>query len=906
MAKSKKSSKRTSKRSKATKSRKSSRKKRTRQSPSWQLPDLSFMLHPIFWAGLMFLFALLTTGTLLSQQPGTLLAWWRQRVRQMVGGAIYLVPIVTFAIGWWLMRYAIAVEDPEQEEEPTPPTWRVAGVLMLLTAVAGALHLFAFSPDPQALANQGGGGGIVGFVFSDLMVRNVGLWLTIPLLLMLAFVGVMLALAITPAEVVHALRHARRLLRGEEQALAPEDVWEDVPTIEAPEAYWPWWKRLWNRLRERKAKPESVPTRIIGEEPEPNGPVTSPFVPVDETTEPVITTATPHPAPPREAGTTTTVSPAQTRPAPSITADVSGHTWRLPDIRAIFEDSDEGDISEEEIRQRSRIIEETLAAFGVPVRVVEVNRGPTVTQFGVQPGYIEKLDRKTGTIRREKVKVARILALQNDLALALAAAPIRIEAPVPGKPIVGIEVPNKRTAIVTLRSVLESDVWRTFKGRLKIALGRDVAGRPVVADLARMPHVLIAGATGSGKSVCINAIITCLMATHTPDEVRFILVDPKRVELTTYEGVPHLIGNVITEVDLVVSVLQWAVREMERRYELFAKSHVRDIVRYNKKAEQDESLQPLPYIVIVVDELADLMLSAPDEVEHAVVRLAQMARATGIHLVLATQRPSVDVVTGLIKANFPARIAFAVTSQVDSRVILDSPGAEQLLGQGDMLFLPPDSSKLARLQGVYVSDREIQRLVAFWKEQRPTTQAPAPDFADQGEAGEPPAPEHMAEAQPADEQPAEWEQAPLWRDLLGDLEEEKSKAARDPLFDEAVRVVREANRASISLLQRRLKIGYSRAGRLIDQLEEAGIVGPDPGGGRSRPVYPPAAPAKEEAPPAAAPPSAEDDATFANETRAAQPQINTSPPEEKTPPPPPEEEKKPAEGKKRRIPRIWY
>ncbi len=832
MAKSSKGKKKTSKGSKGKKKstrakskRKSARKKKDR---GLTLPDLSWLLHPTLWAVVLFVVGLLTVGTFISGDQGTLLAWWHGRLRVLVGGAIYLVPIATFATAWWLLRYVI---DLEEDEETPPPTLRITGVLSVIIAVAAFLHMMAFAADPLALAQRGGGGGIIGFVVSDWLVRNLGFWVTIPIVALLLILGIILALAATPAEVAYVLRSMWARVTGRPKPLSPEpgEEWEPIPTIEPVEERVPWWRALWQRFRPREEPP--LPTRVIGEAPPEREPVVSPITPVEErattVSEPSVAVSAESPKP--TSSPTSAISPAAHPPMPAIEEDVAGQGWKLPDIRAIFEDMEEGEISEEEIRQRSRIIEETLAAFGVPVRVVEVNRGPTVTQFGIQPGYIERVDRKTGTIRREKVKVSRIISLQNDLALALAAAPIRIEAPVPGKPIVGIEVPNKRTSIVTLYSVLESEVWRTFKGRLKIALGRDVAGRPVVADLARMPHLLIAGATGSGKSVCINAIIACLMATHTPEEVRFILIDPKRVELTVYNGVPHLIGNVITDVDLVVTVLQWAVREMERRYEMFSKARARDIVRYNKKIVA-ESKPPLPYIVIIVDELADLMLSAPDEVEKAVVRLAQMARATGIHLVLATQRPSVDVVTGLIKANFPARIAFAVTSQIDSRVILDSPGAEQLLGQGDMLFLPPDSSKLARLQGVYVSDREIQRLVAFWRSQRPE---PPGDTAEEAQTAQ------MNVESPASEQPQEWEQRPLWDDLLEEIREQEKQAGRDPLFDEAVRVVREANRASISLLQRRLRIGYARAGRLIDELEAAGIIGPDPGGGRSRPVYPP-------------------------------------------------------------------
>ena len=393
----------------------------------------------------------------------------------------------------------------------------------------------------------------------------------------------------------------------------------------------------------------------------------------------------------------------------------------MPVLGDILDDVSDNDIQQEDLRRRVQIIEQTLAGFGVPVSVVEVNQGPAVTQFGLRPGVIVRKDRK-GEEKHVKVRVSQIQALSNDLSLALAASPIRIEAPVPGRDFVGVEVPNVQISLVSLRGVMESEEWPATKGVLKFGLGRDVSGQASVADLARMPHLLIAGATGSGKSVCVNAIITSLLLTHTPDTLRFLMVDPKRVELTVYNGIPHLIAPVVVDVERAVPVLQWATKEMERRYKLFAKLGARNIEAYNEKL-QARGEPTLPYIVIIIDELADLMLSAPEEVERYICRIAQMARATGMHLVIATQRPSVDVVTGLIKANFPARIAFAVTSQVDSRVILDTPGAEQLLGRGDMLFMAPDQSKLQRLQGCFVSDRETARLVNYWRGMRAINEA---------------------------------------------------------------------------------------------------------------------------------------------------------------------------------------
>lgn len=423
---------------------------------------------------------------------------------------------------------------------------------------------------------------------------------------------------------------------------------------------------------------------------------------------------------------------------------------------------------------KAQRIHDTLASFNVGARVVGHHCGPVVTQFDVEP------DRG--------VKVRRITELQNDLALALAAPTIRIQAPVPGKPVVGIEIPNTAATMVTLRELIDSEPYRAVDSPLRVALGKDVAGHTSIIDLAKMPHLLIAGATGSGKSVCVNAIISCLLYNNTPDQVRLVMVDPKMVELTVYNGVPHLLSPVVTEMDKVVGVLQWALREMERRYKLFASNSVRNIGRFNEKAEAAK-MHKLPYIVLIVDELADLMMVAPEDVEDSICRLAQLARAAGIHLVIATQRPSVDVVTGLIKANFPARIAFQMTSQIDSRTILDRVGAEKLLGRGDMLYQPPDGPSPIRLQGAFLADAEIERLVEFWTQsplQETVTRVSEEDF-------------EAAERESAD--------------------------TRDELIDEAVRVVRECKHASVSLLQRRLRVGYSRAARIMDQLEEMGVVG---------------------------------------------------------------------------------
>jgi S-DNA-T family DNA segregation ATPase FtsK/SpoIIIE len=477
--------------------------------------------------------------------------------------------------------------------------------------------------------------------------------------------------------------------------------------------------------------------------------------------------------------------------------------WRLPPLD-LLEVAGSAEVSQAEIRRQARVIEETLASFNVQARVVEVNCGPTVTQFALQPG--------TG------VKVSRITSLASDLALALSAPSIRIEAPVPGRPVIGIEIPNPAISLVTLREILESPTFQEHRGPLKIALGRDVSGQPVVDDLTKMPHLLIAGTTGSGKSVCINAIIVSFLYQHSPETLRLIMIDPKRVELSIFQDIPHLAFPVVTEINGrrsgtpleagevdALKVLYWATQEMERRYRVFAREGFRNITGYNKaaRAEANPNLPVMPFIVLVIDELADLMMVAPEEVETMICRLAQLARATGIHLVLATQRPSVDVVTGLIKANFPSRISFAVSSSVDSRVVLDMVGAEQLLGRGDMLYMAPDAPKPVRIQGSYVSDEEIERVVAFWKEQRPEEPPPV--------------------------SPVQLGMPLAWR-------EEKEEEPEDELLPEAIALVRKRRRASAALLQRRLRVSYNRAARLIELLERKGIVGPEEQG-RSREVY---------------------------------------------------------------------
>lgn len=453
--------------------------------------------------------------------------------------------------------------------------------------------------------------------------------------------------------------------------------------------------------------------------------------------------------------------------------------WKYPPL-SLLATSDGGKADRGDIKGNAAIIEQTLESFGITARVVEVNQGPAVTQYALEVAL--------GT------KLSKITALERDLALALAAptGTIRIEAPIPGRSLVGIELPNKSPEFVPVKKMLASDEMKDSASRLAVALGLDVAGKPVIGDVAKMPHVLIAGQTGSGKSVCLNAFMASMLFRSSPSEVKFILVDPKRVELTGYNDIPHLLTPVIVEPDKVISALRWILGEMDRRYKLFAQAGVRNIEGYNKMS----GFQAVPYIVLVIDELADIMLFSPVEVEDSITRIAQMSRATGIHMVLATQRPSVDVITGLIKANIPCRIAFAVSSQVDSRVILDGQGAEKLLGKGDMLYLSPDQAKSRRIQGAFVSDEDINNLVGFIKNQGipPQYTEEVTTMAKNGAAAVP--------------------------GVEGDT---------DDKFKEAVELVCQFDKASASLIQRRLSVGYARAARILDQLESAGVVSPADG-----------------------------------------------------------------------------
>jgi len=492
-------------------------------------------------------------------------------------------------------------------------------------------------------------------------------------------------------------------------------------------------------------------------------------------------------------------------PAPPLAEPIPLSAATLPDDLELppldlLQETEEVGLSDDEVREKSRTIVETLSQFGLPVQVVEVRRGPTVTQFGVAPGFTERAG-ADGQRRVHKVRVSQISTLADDLALALAAPSLRVEAPVPGRPVVGIEVPNEEISLISLRSVMESEQFERQDSPLTVALGQDVAGEPVVADLGLMPHLLIAGTTGSGKSVCIKSIATCLTMVSRPDELRLVMIDPKMVELVRFNGLPHLLGHTEYELDRVSRVLRWVAHEMDRRYKSFAAVGARNLDDYNHRVHRRAPEERLPRIVVLIDELADLMMLAPEQTERTICRIAQMARATGIHLIVATQRPSVDVVTGLIKANFPARISFATASQVDSRVILDAPGAETLLGKGDMLYLAADAGHAVRVQGCYISEAEVEQIVSFWRSQVPG-----------------------------------WETAGPWEAMIpgpsgaGATPDEDE----DALLEQAIALVRRRKAVSASYLQRQLRVGYPRAARLMERLEEMGLVGPSEAAGRQR------------------------------------------------------------------------
>ncbi len=697
----------------------------------------------------------LTLLAVLSGAPGGLGAAWLGFLRGAVGWGVYIVPLALLALGLWLVLRHF-------ERIPAMQLSRILGGLLLFVAVLVLLHwatLPAETEAADAFMAAGKGGGNLGNNLLRVLLNGLGTsgafvslvaWLLVALALTLDVSVLTLFGWLAP--VGNRVGGAVDTLRGR---LAREDYDEYEPlTTHEPVAY----------------RDEAVAERPLAADPDMGAPM-----------EEISEESGEHPA------------------------------WTLPALEDMLDPGSKLAYDSSLDQERAALIEETLDSFGAPGSVVEINRGPTITQFGVEPDFIETRNGRT------RVRVNKIASLADDLALAMAASRVRIEAPVPGKGYVGIEVPNEQISMVAMRDILESDAFKRLRSALRFALGEDVAGHAVAADLGAMPHLLIAGATGSGKSVMVNSLICGLLINNTPETLRFIMIDPKRVELTGYNGIPHLMTPVVVDIDRVVGILQWVTHEMDKRYEKFAKVGARHIADFNQR-QRDDSADILPYLVVVIDELADLMMVAPDQTERLIARMAQLARATGIHLVISTQRPSVDVVTGIIKANFPARIAFAVASGTDSRVILDAPGAERLLGRGDMLFQAPDAAAPVRLQGVYLAESEIIRIVNYWR----------------AFAGSAPQARMSSERDQSDGESdgVPLKQMPIWKEI----EEIQEQEEQDEIFDEAVALVRRRKRASISMLQRRLRIGYTRAARIIEDMEARGIISPPKGGAHHRDV----------------------------------------------------------------------
>jgi len=641
------------------------------------------------------------------------------------------------------------------------PVRKILGFAMLLACVVTAYHLAYYrgnSPYPSlaeelARGRKGEGAGLTGAMLMVAALHSFGVPGTYVMLAAVFLVGIILYFHVSLTAVARwAVSMVKSVAAGAVRRGA-EGVHAQKARLAARRE-----RRQTERLEMKRGGEEEAPARRRAE----------------EITEPIP------PTPPR--------SPERTEKPPKRALqpvdDAQSEELDLPPLRPGEYSTPPTMLLKKPAKVRragtasqGALLEETLASFGVTAKVVNVTQGPVVTRYELQPG--------------PGIKVSRITALADDLALALAADVVRIEAPVPGKAVIGIEVPNKEPEIVYLREVVEDPAFMEHPSKVALALGKDIYGQPVIADLTKWLHLLVAGATGSGKSVCLNCMIASILLRNTPDEVKLLMVDPKRVELAVYDGIPHLISRVVTDPKKAASALRWAVMEMERRYELFAEAGVRNIEMYaqlRKQTAEGEEREHLPYIVVIIDELADLMMVAAAEVEDAICRLAQMARAAGIYLIVATQRPSVDVITGLIKANVPSRIAFAVSSQVDSRTILDMGGAERLIGRGDMLYYPLGASKPMRAQGAWISDSEIEALVNFWKKQ-----------------GEPVYNEEIGQEMASS--PEEFDDD-------------------DELLEDAIRLVVENGQASISMLQRRFRIGYSRAARLIDMMELRGIVGP--------------------------------------------------------------------------------
>jgi len=663
---------------------------------------------------------------------GTVGVYWEKFLRLVLGGLGFLVSIVFVALGYFLLR-------PSKYELKFSSYF---GLVFFIFGLSGLVHLISQSEDLVLAAKTGHGGGYFGLALSVLFSNLMGFWASLFLLLALVIIGLILFFNTSFSDLTQKGEQVRSL-------------WEKIHDI-----------LLQRRINKAQRQKEKMFEQNGGQTEE------ATFSVKEVELEQAGTDIGERDS---RAKVEVDEEKAETK---ELNLGVSRFKKTRIDLPLDLLNGVTGTPSGGDIEANKMIIQKTLKNFGIQVEMGEAQVGPTVTQYTLKPA--------------EGVKLSRITALSDNLALALASHPIRIEAPIPGRSLVGIEVPNTAKAIVPLKDVLVSDQFKNRSSNLMVSIGKDVMGRPWLADLKKMPHLLIAGATGSGKSVCVNSMILSLLFQNGPGDLKFIMVDPKRVELPIYNGIPHLVTPVITDVKKTINALRWTINEMEKRFEILSQAHKRNLESYN--AEMPDKI---PYIVFIIDELADLMAASAAEVEAAIIRLAQMSRAVGIHLVLATQRPSVDVLTGLIKANITSRIAFSVASLVDSRTILDMSGAEKLLGRGDMLYISAELGKPKRLQGAFASDEEIKRVADYLRKQA------EPDYI-----------EEVTERQQISS-----------LELSGLADGSDS----DPLLTEAKEVILQAKKASASLLQRRLRIGYARAARILDLLEAQGIIGPGDG-----------------------------------------------------------------------------
>lgn len=743
----------------------------TRRNQQYSRSTLTLDQRLNFVGGVIVLTGVLTIVALFSRSNGPLTDWVATTTAQIAGWGGIIIPLILIISGAILLLR-------HYEKLPAIPYWRLAGAVLLYLNILVWFH-FVVGGD-FVTAKDGRGGGYIGAFFDRLLGSTLGGAGEAVFLFAWTLVAFLFILNIPLPELatrVNGLLAAARKPKPESEHQAPF-------SFTKPQSF---------KVRREAAKDVPVGYQPLHLEENVSEAEHDRTVALPQAIQPALL---------KEQGS---VLPATQAAVPGVRTNRAQPStpWIIPAVADILDPATPATIQSHHDRDRARIIEETLRSFDAPAHIVEIQRGPAVTQFGVEPDFIET---RTG---RTRVRVAKIVNLADDLALALSAASIRIQAPVPGKAYVGIEVPNSELSLVSLREVLESATFNKMQSKLRFAFGKDVAGKPICADLTAMPHLLIAGTTNSGKSVLVNAILTSMLLNNSPDDLRLVLVDPKRVELTGYNGIPHLLAPVVVDADRVGGALQWVLREMDSRYKRFSAAGVRNIVEYNKQNEDH-----LPYLVVVIDELADLMMLARDETERSITRLAQLARATGIHLIIATQRPSVDVITGVIKSNLPARVAFMVASGMDSRVIIDKPGAETLLGRGDMLYQAPDAPAPVRLQGVYVSDGEIQRLVTSWRVNAAKRKA---------EGG-------------TELESASFESLPSSNYFKSPARFGDGPSGSDPMLDDAIEVVRKEGKASTSMLQRRLRIGYNRAAKLIDTLEEQKIIGPSHIGSQVREV----------------------------------------------------------------------